>query len=149
MATDASFMWLRPATELESLMDGASKKGVWMTVCALTLRCSVTLTDAHVKAALHHLFRLVLHTHTHTHTHTLLRSRVTTHHLIILHSRTSPSHSLTIRLHVINEDNNHVSMMTSIQVFPNKCGGGLCFDVMCHQQPLLTQWFPRTGRCPS
>ena len=78
MATDASFVWVRPATEVEGLMDSANKKGTLVTVYALTLRCSGTLTDAHVKAALHHLFRLVmlllllllLHTHTHTHTHT-------------------------------------------------------------------------------
>ena len=66
MATDASFVWVRPATEVEGLMDSANKKGTLVTVYALTLRCSGTLTDAHVKAALHHLFRLVLHTHTHT-----------------------------------------------------------------------------------
>ncbi|KAG0717013.1 hypothetical protein GWK47_008302 [Chionoecetes opilio] len=59
MASDSSFVWLRPATELEDFMDCAAKKGLFITVYGLTLRCSVPLTDAHVQEALLHTFRKV------------------------------------------------------------------------------------------
>ncbi|KAG0710760.1 hypothetical protein GWK47_022133 [Chionoecetes opilio] len=59
MASDSSFVWLRPATDLEDFMDCANKKGLFVTVYGLTLRCGVPLTDTHIKEALQHTFRKV------------------------------------------------------------------------------------------
>ncbi|XP_063871112.1 uncharacterized protein LOC135106243 isoform X2 [Scylla paramamosain] len=59
MAEDSSFIWLRPATEIEELMDCANKKGFVVTVYGLTLRTSAPLTDSQIEKTLHHLFRKV------------------------------------------------------------------------------------------
>uniref|UniRef100_A0A0P4W7J8 Condensation domain-containing protein n=1 Tax=Scylla olivacea TaxID=85551 RepID=A0A0P4W7J8_SCYOL len=59
MAVDSSFIWLRPATEMEELMDCANKKGLFVTVYGLTLRSSVPLTDSHIEESLRHTFRKV------------------------------------------------------------------------------------------
>lgn len=59
MAMDSSFIWRRPATEMEELYDCANRKGLFVTVYGLTLRSSVPLTDRHVEETLRHTFRKV------------------------------------------------------------------------------------------
>ncbi|KAK8373369.1 hypothetical protein O3P69_016278 [Scylla paramamosain] len=58
MARDSSFVWLRPATEMENLLDCAARKGFYTTVVGLTVRSIVPLSDHHIKETLHHMFRL-------------------------------------------------------------------------------------------
>ncbi|XP_063877085.1 uncharacterized protein LOC135109592 [Scylla paramamosain] len=59
MARDSSFVWLRPATEMENLLDCAARKGFYTTVVGLTVRSIVPLSDHHIKETLHHMFRKV------------------------------------------------------------------------------------------
>lgn len=59
MAEDSSFIWLRPATDFEAVLNSANKKGYFVTVYGLTLRSAVPLTEDHIKRALLHTFRKV------------------------------------------------------------------------------------------
>lgn len=60
MAEDSSFIWLRPATDMEASFNCANKKRVYVTVYGLTLRSTVPLTEGHIKQALLHTFRYVV-----------------------------------------------------------------------------------------
>lgn len=59
MAGDDSFLWHRPATEVEALFDYANGRGYFVTVYGLSLCSASPVSDDMMENALKHLFRKV------------------------------------------------------------------------------------------